>query len=104
MMGKSYDAQIEDLSLTGCKLVLLNESEIPLRQIFELTFTVKRRPFRVRARATGMRGEGRVGVQFMGVSLITTQNLHDLMDQLAAQGSMGGRNITAAPTDFLPAR
>ena len=97
MMGKSYPAQIEDLSLTGCKLVLLSESEIPLRQIFELTFTVKRRPFRVRARATGTRSPGCVGVQFMGLSLITTQNLHDLIDELAAQTSMATRQLAAQP-------
>ncbi len=104
VMGKSYPAQIEDLSLTGCKLVLLGEAEIPLRQIFELTFTVKRRPFRVRARATGMRGEGRIGVQFMGVSLITTQNLHDLIDELAAQRSAFSRQTAAQPAGFLSAR
>ncbi len=85
VMGKSYPAQIEDLSLTGCKLVLMSESEVPLRHIFELAFTVRRRPFRVRARATGMREAGRVGVEFVGISLTTTQYLHDLMDQLAAQ-------------------
>ena len=92
-IGKSCPARIEDLSLTGCKLVLLSETEIPLRHIFELTFTVKRRPFRIRARATGKRDAGRVGVQFMGLSLITTQNLHDLIDELDRQARVfGGRN------------
>jgi c-di-GMP-binding flagellar brake protein YcgR len=83
--GKSYPARIEDLSLTGCKLVLLRESEISLRNIFELTFTIKRLPFRVRARATGMRGSEAVGVEFVGISLSTTQYLHDLIDELEAQ-------------------
>jgi hypothetical protein len=101
MMGRSYPARIEDLSLTGCKLVLVGDAELPLRQIFELTFTVKRRPFRVRARATGMRGPGRVGVQFMGLSLITTQNLHDLFDQLAAQASTAKAQIAAQPATIL---
>jgi hypothetical protein len=104
LLGQRHPAQIEDLSLTGCKLVLLSESEIPLRQIFELTFTVKRRPFRVRARATGTRGPGIVGVQFMGLSLITTQNLHDLIDELAAQGSTANRQMAAQPTTALSPR
>lgn len=103
LMGRSYPARIEDLSLTGCKLVLLSEPEIPLRHIFELTFTVRRRPFRVRARATGRRGEKRVGVQFMGLSLITTQHLHDLMDELAAQGSVFNRHDAVQPS-FVPAK
>lgn len=103
LAGKSFPAQIEDLSLTGCKLMLLSESEIPLRQIFELTFTVKHRPFRVRARATGIRGARGVGVQFMGLSLTTTQNLHNLMDELAAQGSMA-RLSAAQPARFVSAR
>lgn len=87
-IGKSCAARIEDLSLTGCKLVLQNEADIPLRHIFELTFTVKRRLFRIRARATGRREAGRVGAQFMGLSLITTQNLHDLIDELASPAAM----------------
>lgn len=92
LIGKLYPAQIEDLSLTGCRLLLLSDSEIPLRHIFELTFTVKRRSFRVRARVTGMRGPRHVGVQFVGLSLITTQNLHELIDHLAAQASIVRRD------------
>jgi hypothetical protein len=101
-IGKSCAARIEDLSLTGCKLVLLRETEIPLRHIFELTFTVKRRPFRIRARATGKREAGRVGVQFMGLSLITTQNLHDLIDELAAQASVFSRHGAVQPSFVSP--
>jgi hypothetical protein len=84
-IGKSYPARIEDLSLTGCKLVLLSESEINVRSIFELTFTVRGLPFRVRARATGIRGSGHIGVEFVGISLSTTQYLHDLIDELEAR-------------------
>lgn len=65
--------------------MLLKESEISLRSIFELTFTVKRLPFRVRARVTGTRGSEAIGVEFVGISLSTTQNLHDLIDELDAQ-------------------
>lgn len=83
--GRPCPARIEDLSLTGCRLVLLADSEIKLRSIFELTFTVNRLPFRVRARATGTRGAASIGVQFMGLSLSTTRHLHDLIDELAAQ-------------------
>src|SRR5579875_4174868 len=83
--GESCPARIEDLSLTGCKLVLLRKREISLRSIFELTFTVNRLPFRVRARATGTRGPGCIGVEFVGLSLSTTRYLHDVIDELAAK-------------------
>jgi hypothetical protein len=69
----------------------LKESEIRLRTVFELTFTVKRLPFRVRARATGVRGARGVGVEFMGLSLTTTQHLHDLIDELAARRGIAAR-------------
>jgi hypothetical protein len=65
--------------------VLLSKAEINVRSIFELTFTVKRLPFRVRARATGTRGAEVIGVEFVGISLSTTGHLHDLMDELEAQ-------------------
>jgi hypothetical protein len=65
--------------------VLLRESEISPRSIFELTFTVKRLPFRVRARVTGTRGAETIGVEFVGISLSTTRYLHDLIDELEAQ-------------------
>lgn len=81
-------ARIEDLSVTGCRLVLLGKSEIRLRSIVELTFTVNRLPFRIRARATGMRGPGSVGVEFVGITLTTTRYLHDLIDELAARRSV----------------
>jgi hypothetical protein len=72
-------------------LVLLNESEIRLRSTFELTFTVNRQPFRVRARATGRRGPDGIGVEFMGLTLTTTQYLHDLIDHLAARSTAFAR-------------
>lgn len=83
--GRSYPARVKDLSLTGCKLVLLKDSQIEPRSIFELTFTVNRIPFRVRARATGLRGPDGVGVEFVSLTLTTTQNLHDLIDELLAR-------------------
>jgi hypothetical protein len=76
--------------VTGCKLILLRKAEIRLRSIFELTFTVNRLPFRVRARATGMRGPACVGIEFVGLSLTTTRYLHDLIDELAAHRSLPG--------------
>lgn len=85
LTGKSYPARVKDLSLTGCKLLLLNESRIEPRNIFELTFRVNQIPFRVRARATGMRGPDGVGVEFVSLTLTTTQNLHDLIDELEAR-------------------
>jgi c-di-GMP-binding flagellar brake protein YcgR len=84
-MGTPCPARIEDLSLTGCKLVLASESEISLRSIFELTFAVRGLRFHIRARATGIRGAGRIGVEFVGISLSTTRHLHDLIDELEAQ-------------------
>jgi hypothetical protein len=91
-IGKSCHARVEDLSLTGCRLAILSQSPIELRSIFELAFTVRRMHFRVLARATGMRGVGRVGVEFVGLTLSTTRYLHDLMDELeAARKTLGVR-------------
>ncbi len=53
---KSCPARIEDLSLKGCKLVLLHQPEpdFDLPRVFELTFTVNELSFRVRGRINGV--------------------------------------------------
>jgi len=71
-MEKSCPARIEDLSLKGCKLVLLEEAaddpELDLPNVFELTFTVNELSFRVRGRSTGFRGTKYIGVEFLDLS------------------------------------
>ena len=86
--ARPYPARVKDLSVTGCKLVLLAEAAIEPRSIFELTFTVNRIPFRVHARATGVRGPDGLGVEFVSLTLTATQNLYDLIDELAEKQRM----------------
>lgn len=82
--GSSYPAQIEDVSLKGCKLLLLAEAEIDLQSVFELTFTVNELPFRVRAKVISIRGAGHIGVEFVDVRPRLSRYLLDLIEELAA--------------------
>jgi PilZ domain len=82
--GSSCPALIEDVSLTGCRLVMLEEAEIELQRIFELTFTVNELPFRVRAKATSIRCAGHIGVEFVEVRPRLSRYLLDLIEELAA--------------------
>jgi hypothetical protein len=82
---KSVPARIEDLSLKGCKLILLlDDPEFDLPTVFELTFTVNELSFRVRGRSTGMRAAGCIGVEFMDLSPRLKSYIRDLVEELAA--------------------
>jgi len=83
---KTVPAQIEDLSLKGCKLVLLGELEddFDLPIFFELTFTVHELTFRVRGRSTGFRGIRCIGVEFMDLRPRSKSYIRDLVEELAA--------------------
>ena len=87
-MEKSCPARIEDLSLKGCKLVLLEEAaddpELNLPNVFELTFTVNELSFRVRGRSTGFRGAKYIGVEFLDLSPRVKRYILDLVEELAA--------------------
>lgn len=83
---KSCPARIEDLSLRGCKLVLVDEPEpdFDLPTIFELTFTVHELTFRVRGRSTGFRGTRCLGVEFMDLRPRSKRFILDLVEEIAA--------------------
>lgn len=85
-IGQSCPARIENLSLKGCKLVLLHPPEFNLRTLFELTFTVHELPFRVRGKVTGIRAEGCIGVEFVDLRPRLKRYLQDLIEELAAGG------------------
>jgi hypothetical protein len=87
---KSCPARIEDLSLKGCKLVLLHEPELEpepefnLPTVFEVTFTVNELSFRVRGRSTGFRGARCIGVEFVDLRPRLKRYILDLLEELAA--------------------
>ena len=83
---KSCPARIEDLSLKGCKLVLLNEPEpdFDLPTVFELTFTVNELSFRVRGRSAGFRAAGCIGVEFVDLRPRSKRFILDMVEELAA--------------------
>jgi hypothetical protein len=81
---KSCPARIEDLSLKGCKLVLLGEPDFDLPHIFELTFTVNELSFRVRGRWAGFRGAVCVGVEFVDLRPRSKRYILDMLEELAA--------------------
>jgi len=81
---KTVPAQIEDLSLKGCKLVLLDEAVDDLPIFFELTFTVHELTFRVRGKSTGFRGTRCVGVEFVDLRPRSKSYILDLVEELAA--------------------
>lgn len=85
---KSCPALIEDLSLKGCKLVLVGEAvddpEFDLPTVFELTFTVNELSFRVRGRSTGLRAKGSVGVEFLDLRPRLKSYIRDLVEEIAA--------------------
>jgi hypothetical protein len=81
---KSCPARIEDLSLKGCKLVLLGEPDFDLPHIFELTFTVNELSFRVRGRSAGFRGAVCVGVEFVDLRPRSKRYILDMLEELAA--------------------
>ena len=85
---KSCPARMEDLSLKGCKLVLLDEPEpdFDLPTIFELTFTVNELSFRVRGRSTGFRGTRCIGVEFVDLRPRLKRYILDLVEELAEGG------------------
>lgn len=94
---KSVPAQIEDLSLKGCKLVVLGEDpEFDLPTVFELTFTVNELSFRVRGKSTGFRGTRCIGVEFMDLRPRLKSYIRDLVEELAA-GNWKPR-LQSAPT------
>jgi hypothetical protein len=97
---KSLPARIEDLSLQGCKLVLLDEAaddpEFDLPTVFELTFTVNELSFRVRGRSTGMRTKRCIGVEFLDLLPRLESYIRDLVEELAA-GNWKPRLQAAAP-------
>lgn len=100
---KSYPARIEDLSLRGCKLVLLDDTaadDLPI--FFEVTFTVHELTFRLRGRSTGFRGARCTGVEFVDLRPRLRSYVLDLVEELAAgnwkpplQGASGrpGTNV-----------
>lgn len=94
---KSCPARIEDLSLKGCKLVLLGESDLDLPHIFELTFTVNELSFRVRGRSTGFRGTRCIGVEFVDLRPRSKRYILDMVEELAA-GGWKPQLQSAAPT------
>ena len=82
---KSCHERIEDLSLKGCKLVVLDDDpDFDLPTVFELTFTVHELSFRVRGRSTGFRGTRCVGVEFMDLRPRLKSYIRDLVEELAA--------------------
>ena len=85
---KTVPARIEDLSLKGCRLVVLDEAaddpEFDLPIFFELTFTVHELTFRVRGRSTGFRGTRCIGVEFMDLRPRSKSYIRDLVEELAA--------------------
>jgi hypothetical protein len=83
---RSCPARIEDLSLKGCKLVLLYEpeSDFDLPTVFELTFTVNELSFRVRGRSTGFRGTNCIGVEFVDLRPRSKRFILDMVEELAA--------------------
>jgi hypothetical protein len=81
---KSCPARIEELSLKGCKLVLLGEPDFDLPRVFELTFTVNELSFRVRGRSAGFRGAGCVGVEFVDLRPRSKRYILDMVEELAA--------------------
>lgn len=83
---KSCPARIEDLSLKGCKLLLLHEPEFDPGSVFELTFTVNDLSFRVRGKSTGIRGARHIGVEFVGLGPRLKRYVRDLVEELAAGG------------------
>lgn len=85
---KSCPARIEDLSLRGCKLVLVDEPEpdFDLPTVFELTFTVNELSFRVRGRLAGFRAAGRIGVEFVDLRPRSKRYILDMVEELAAGG------------------
>ena len=83
-IGESCPARIEDLSLRGCKLVLNDEPEFDLPNIFEVTFTVHELPFRLRGRSTGTRAGRCVGVEFLDLRPRLKSYIRDLVEELAA--------------------
>jgi len=84
---KSCPARIEDLSLKGCKLVLLGELEedFDLPMFFELTFTVNELSFRVRGRSTGFRCANCIGVEFVDLRPRAKSYIRDMVEELAAR-------------------
>lgn len=85
-VGKSFRARIENLSLTGCKLVLRHRPQFDLKTLFELTFTVHELSFRVRGRVTSTRGARSIGVEFVDLRPRLKRYLEDLIDELATGG------------------
>src|SRR6185437_941573 len=81
---KTVPARIEDLSLKGCRLVLLDEVVDDLPIFFELIFTVHELTFRVRGRSTGFRGTRCIGVEFMDLRPRSKSYIRDLVEELAA--------------------
>ena len=85
---KSCPARIEDLSLKGCKLVLLGEpegeAEFDLPTVFEVTFTVNELSFRVRGRLAGFRAAGCIGVEFVDLRPRSKRFILDMVEELAA--------------------
>ena len=85
---KSCPARIEDLSLKGCKLVLLGEpegeAEFDLPTVFEVTFTVNELSFRVRGRLAGFRAAGCIGVEFVDLRPRSKRYILDMVEELAA--------------------
>ena len=81
---KSCPARIEDLSLKGCKLALLDDSVFDPGSVFEVTFTVNELSFRVRGRMTGIRGARCIGVEFVDLRPRLRRYVLDLVEELAA--------------------
>ena len=102
---RSCPARIEDLSLRGCKLVLLvDDPEFELPNVFELTFTVNELSFRVRGRSTGMRAAKCVGVEFVDLRPRSKRYVRDLVEELAAgtwKPKLQGKGPDAAVRDRL---
>ena len=101
---KSCPARIEDLSLKGCKLVLLDEPEpeFDLPNVFEVTFTVNELSFRVRGRSVGFRGAGCIGVEFVDLRPRLKRYVLDLLEELAEGGWKP--KLQGAPSNQLGAR
>lgn len=94
----TISARIEDLSLLGCRLVLVESSTLSPQDRFEIAFVVNQLPFRVSAELRSLRHKDMVlGVEFQNLSHRSRTYLQDLIDELAA------RRLPPAPRDVSSA-
>ena len=89
-------ARIADLSVEGCRLILLKPEELENNDRIELTFTVNQLPFRVLGQVKAVRSPTEFGLHFPQLGKTARGRLCDLIEELQEAKNKSGLELKSA--------